>query len=179
MLSRSLSLRVLGSIALDLRCLLQAPPPALQEKPFSRDAEDPRGFLDPTVRPFQGVADEHLFEGVNGGRQGLVETETNLGLGGRLGNRERPPRRAYLGGQQCRRDRRIGLGERDHALHFVRELSDVPWPGVKERVLECFVAQRDAPFALLVSKLLQVVLEERRDLLTAFAQRRESAAAGL
>ena len=69
-----------------------------RNKPFSRDAEDPRGFLDPTVRPFQGVADEHLFEGVDGGRQGLVEAETNLGLGRRVGNRERPPRRAVSRG---------------------------------------------------------------------------------
>ena len=61
---------------------------------LSRDAEDARGFFDAAVRSFQGVTDEGLFERVDGGRQGLVEAEANLGFGGRVGDRERAPRRA-------------------------------------------------------------------------------------
>ena len=79
----------------------------------------------------------------------------------------------YLGRQQRRRDRRVGLGEGDHPPHFVGELTDVAGPGVEEQVLERLVAQGDAPLALLVAELLQVVLEERRDFLAAFAQRRQ------
>ena len=85
--------------ALDLRCLPQAPAAALQEQALSRDAEDARGFFDAAVRPFERVADEGLFERVDGGRQRLVEAQANLGFGGRVGGRERAPRGANLGRQ--------------------------------------------------------------------------------
>ena len=63
-----------------LRRLLQAPAPALQEQSLSRDAEEPRGLFDATVRFFERVADERLFEFVDGGGQRLIELEPNLGF---------------------------------------------------------------------------------------------------
>ena len=63
-----------------LRRLPQAPAPALQEQPFSRDAEEPRGFFDATVRFAKRVADERLFERIDGGGQRLIEAQPNFGL---------------------------------------------------------------------------------------------------
>ena len=60
--------------------LSRAPAPALQEQSLSRDAEEPRGFFDATVRFVERVADERLFERVDGGGQRLIEPQPNLGL---------------------------------------------------------------------------------------------------
>ena len=69
---------------LGLRRLPQAPAPALQEQSLSRDAEEPRGFFDATVRFVERVADERLFERVDGGGQRLIESQPNFGLNRRV-----------------------------------------------------------------------------------------------
>ena len=63
-----------------LRRLPLAPAPAFQEQSLSRDAEEPRGLFDATVRFFEGVADERLFEFLDRGGQRLIELEPNLGF---------------------------------------------------------------------------------------------------
>ena len=64
------------------------------------------------------------------------------------------------------------VGERDHPPDLVRELADVAGPVVEHQVLEHFVGDRQVAFLLFVADPPQVVLDQWRNLLAAFAERR-------
>ena len=113
-----------------------------------------------------------LLEQVDGRRQRLIEADAELGLvAGRGGNR--PARRQDFGREQRRGDRRVPLGEGHQPAHFVGELPQVARPGVEHQVLEHLVVERQAALVLLGGEAAQVVVDQRRDLLAALAERRD------
>ena len=156
-----------------LRRLLQAPAAALQEQSLARDPEHPRGLLDAAVSSVRG-------RGGPGSARARRRRRAAAGRAGRASRARRARRRpgscAARPGSPAtaaRASRRVRLGEGDDAPHFVGELADVARPRVEQQVFERFVAERDAALVLLVAELLQVVLEQRRNLLAPLAQRRQ------
>ena len=69
----------------------------------------------------------------------------------------------------------VGVGERDHAADFVLELADVAGPaGTSSRCSIVSSASADAAFPEFVGGPRDEVVHERRDLVAAFAQRRNA-----
>jgi hypothetical protein len=56
---------------------MQAPPPALQEQPFPRNSQHPRGFLDAPVGAVKCALHHGLFENLHGLRQRLINAHAD------------------------------------------------------------------------------------------------------
>ena len=57
----------------------ETPASALQEQPFSRNAEDARGFFDAPVRLVERALDHRLLEQFDGGRRRLIDPDAYSG----------------------------------------------------------------------------------------------------
>ena len=151
-------------------------PPTLEEEPFPGDAQQPRGFFEvpvrcararggpasaPASRPRPAAAD-----------RGGARISGSLGAGAATVRRE-----AWISGDSSAG---VSVASRSasahHAPDLVGQLADVARPGVEEQVFERLVADREPALLLFVAELAEVVLDERRDLLAAIAQRRQRAA---
>jgi hypothetical protein len=103
-----------------------------------------RSLFDAAVRFFGRVADERLFERLDGGGERLIEREPNLGFcrGVSAGTVRREAR--ISGDSSDGVTIASGSARAMIPAYFVGQLADVAGPRVEQEVLEGLVAQCDA-----------------------------------
>ena len=149
---------------------LQALP--LQVETLPRQPEPAGGELDVAGGP-QRVLDERPLDVLDRGAQRLVAADHEFGwLQRPLRCRHRTASGSDLRRQVFGHDDRARLGQRHHAAHLVGELAYVAGPGVEQQEFRGRFRDPHSGLAGFLEAALEEVIEQQRDLLAPFAQRR-------